>query len=65
MQSHNTELNSHLISMYLCNPFQGCVVLWCLLTTGASSELPADNNILPIPGKIPIKHRATTQSPNS
>ncbi len=46
-------LNSHLISTYLCNPFQGCVIVGASLSTGAPSALPAANVILPFPGKHP------------
>ncbi len=48
----NPGLNSPLISPYLCNPFQGCVIVGASLSTGAPPALPAVTVVLPFQGKI-------------
>ena len=35
MTQPRSGLNCHLISTYLCNPFQGCVIVGASLATGA------------------------------
>ncbi|MDE6191155.1 MAG: hypothetical protein K2G47_05965 [Muribaculum sp.] len=41
-----------MISTYLCNPFQGCIVWWACVPRVPTPGLPAVTGILPIPGKI-------------
>ena len=44
-------LNSHLISIHLCNPFQGCVIAVVSLSTGAPPALPAERHLAPFGAK--------------